>query len=328
MTDNVNSMAYVGEVPWHGHGTKVPPDVTAEGMIRAADLDWNVEKEPIGRAKPGTSGGRYLLKRRARPGHKPREKDVELGIVSDRYQPLQNTDAFKFFDPFIKQGVARFETAGALGTGERVWILACMPGRTIEVVPGDEVSQYLVLSNSHDGDGAVKIKFTPIRVVCQNTLNLALKNGDKAFSIQHSRTSMPLRLDEVSTMIGMFQGVFDDAAVAFRAMVKTNMNEDRLTTYLESVLPRTDSQRESQIMPKRWKRIMNAFKLGQPTGHVRGTENTLWAAYNAVTYDEDYRPPTAAVSSNSRLNRVWFGDGADLKLAALQKGIELAAAWR
>jgi hypothetical protein len=111
-----------------------------------------------------------------------------------------------------------------------------MPGQ-IEIVPGDEVSRYLLLSNTHDGRGSVTIKFTPIRVVCQNTLVLAMKDGEKAFSVRHSRTSMTLRLDEVSSMIGLFQAVFDDAARAFQRMVKTSMDSTRLDTYLEAVFP-------------------------------------------------------------------------------------------
>ena len=322
MAHNIDSMAFVGETPWHGLGTDVQVNATSSEMIRAAGLDWAVDKEAIEGARPGQVGARFMLKRRARNAS---EQDVPFGVVSKRYEPLQNADAFRFFDPFIKRGVASFETAGALGSGERVWVLAKMPGQ-IEIVPGDEVSRYLLLSNSHDGRGSVTIKFTPIRVVCQNTLILAMKDGEKAFSVRHSRTSMTLRLDEVSSMIGLFQAVFDDAARAFQRMVKTEMNSQRLDAYLEAVFPRTTEQRENGISD-RWERIREAFESGSPTGHVAGARNTLWAAYNAITYEEDYRKPRVAVAADSRLNRVWFGAGADRKLTALQKGMELAATW-
>ncbi len=323
MAHNIDSMAYIGEEPWHGLGNAVHAGASADEMIKQAGLDWTVDKTPIGRAQPGQVGSRFMLTRKARDAS---EQDVPFGVVSHLYKPLQNAEAFRFFDPFIKRGVASFETAGALGSGERVWVLARMPGQ-IEIVPGDEVSRYLLLSNTHDGRGSVTIKFTPIRVVCQNTLVLAMKDGEKAFSVRHSPNAMTLRLDEVSSMIGLFQAVFDDAARAFQRMVKTPMDSKRLDAYLEAVLPRTPEQR-AKGTPERWARIQEAFESGRPTGHVHGTRNTLWAAYNAITYDEDYRKPRSAVTDDSRLNRVWFGEGADRKLVALQKGMELAAAWR
>ena len=128
MVANVQSMAYYGEVPWHRIGTSVPQGVTAEQMICAAGLDWQVDLRPARGATEINKKGefsRYEVVRVPRPA--TRETEVLLGIVSRRYQPLQNVEAFEFFDPIVGENKAYFETAGALGEGERIWVMAKMP---------------------------------------------------------------------------------------------------------------------------------------------------------------------------------------------------------
>src|SRR5258708_1658778 len=164
-------IAFVGDRPWHNLGVRVPASVTAAEMIKAARLSWSVDLLPAPGAhrikgKPDVYN-RYLIMREP----VDREKEtVALGLVSNRYVPLQNIEAFSFFEPFIHNGWAQFHTAGALGNGERVWVLAKLDGQIV-IGKGDAVDRYLLLSNKHGGTGAVSIRFTPIRVVCQNTLN-------------------------------------------------------------------------------------------------------------------------------------------------------------
>ena len=180
-------MAFVDHVPWHGHGEAVASTVTATEMCRAAGLNWEVTKQPALGArivnKQRALHDRYLIMRQS-VGH---EKDaVALGMVGSGYEPLQKTEAFKFFEPFIEGKYAQFHTAGALGNGERVWVLVKLND---QIVIGDDdiVDRFLLLSNSHGGTGAVSIRFTPIQVVCQNTLNFAMKRGSGAISVRHTR---------------------------------------------------------------------------------------------------------------------------------------------
>src|SRR6185369_10466134 len=200
MVANVQTMAYHDEVPWHGLGTPVPAGVTAEHMIRAAGLDWRVKLEPARGAtviNKKKEYSRYEVVRVPRPGMG--ETEVLLGIVSRRYQPLQNIEAFQFFDPIVGQNKAYFETAGALGEGERIWVMAKMPG-AMQIVPGDDCLKYLLLSNAHSGDGSVIVKFTSVRVVCQNTLVLAMKDGQKAYRVRHTK-QMQFKLDELADFL-------------------------------------------------------------------------------------------------------------------------------
>jgi hypothetical protein len=179
-------LAFV-DVPWHKLGTRVPASVTAAEMIEAAGLAWKVTLPPAPGARlidPDSSTyDRYLI---IREPFGDETEGVALGLVGSGYVPLQNLEAFSFFEPFIRNGWATFHTAGALGNGERVWVLAKMSGQ-IMIGRDDPIDKYLLLSNTHDGTGAVSIRFTPIRVVCQNTLNWAEEGGSSVISVRHSK---------------------------------------------------------------------------------------------------------------------------------------------
>ena len=175
MAANVESMFYVRETPWHGLGTKVQEAPDSKEALRLAGLDWKVLQEPI-----RTAQGEAV------PGYKANVRDVDrkvLGVVTDRYKVIQNEEAFAFVDSLLGEGV-RFETAGSLQEGKSVWLLAHLPHEYI--ISGERISPYLVFSNTHDGFGAVKAAITPIRVVCNNTLNLALKSAKRSWSMIHT----------------------------------------------------------------------------------------------------------------------------------------------
>lgn len=175
MPANVETMFYTREKPWHGLGIRVVSALNSQEALVAAGLDWKVIQKPI-----KTSDGCLI------PGFKAniRDRDQQiLGVVTDRYKVVQNEDAFAFTDQLLGEGVT-YETAGSLQKGRRTWILAKLPQRYI--ISGDEIEPYLVFMNSHDGTGAIKAAMTPIRVVCQNTLNLALSTAKRTWSTNHT----------------------------------------------------------------------------------------------------------------------------------------------
>lgn len=325
MPANVQTMAYYGNVPWHKLGTAVPKGITAEEMIRAAGLDWEVDLRPARGARGINRKGefsRYEVVRMPRPNM--RESEVLLGVVSRRYKPLQNVEAFEFFNPIVGDKKAYFETAGALGEGERIWVMAKMPG-AMQIVPGDDCLKYLLLSNTHSGDGSVIVKFTAVRVVCQNTLMMAMEDGQKAFRVRHSKL-MQFKLDELADFLAITQEVFLKAEEFFRLLAQIQMIDDRLELFFDAVYPRTKSQTKKGNKPERWGFLREMFEsrpdLQMP--HVRGT---LWGAYNAITCFEDYKQPQQEEQPEQRLERTWFGGGAEIKLKALEKAIELAGKW-
>ena len=171
MAANVESMFSVRVKPWHGIGTVVEECPCAGEAVRLAGLDWKVEQKDV-----YTAGGQLI------PGYKANVRDSDqsvLGVVSDRYQVVQNEEAFAFTDELLGQGI-RYETAGSLQGGRRTFILAKLPERFI--IAGDEITPYFVIMNSHDGSCSIKAAMTPVRVVCQNTLNLALRTAKRTWT--------------------------------------------------------------------------------------------------------------------------------------------------
>ena len=173
MASNVETMFYTGETPWHGLGTKIDEAQTSEEAIRLGGLAWGVIPRPI-----------YDEHGRELHGYKVNVRETDnkiLGVVTDKYKIVQNRDAFAFTDALLGSGV-KYETAGSLASGKRVWMLARMEGT---VLCEEKIDPYLVFTNSHDGKGAVRVAITPVRVVCQNTLNLALNAASRHWSCSH-----------------------------------------------------------------------------------------------------------------------------------------------
>lgn len=173
MSANVETMFSVREVPWHGLGTIVQDAPTSKDALHLAGLDWNVVSRPI-----FTEDGQEI------EGYKSNIRDSDntvLGIVSNKYKIVQNAEAFEFTDALISEDV-RYETAGSLRNGKQIWLLAKMPQTKIV---GDAVDPYICFTNSHDGLGSIRCCMTPIRVVCNNTLSLALENASRSWSTKH-----------------------------------------------------------------------------------------------------------------------------------------------
>jgi phage/plasmid-like protein (TIGR03299 family) len=258
------------------------------------------------------------------PRPNTKENEVLFGVVTRRYQPLQNLEAFGFFDPIVGERKAYFETAGALGEGERIWVMAKMP-KAMEIVRGDECFKYLLLSNTHSGDGSVMVKFTTVRVVCQNTLMLAMEDGQKAYRVRHSK-QMQFKLGELAGFLAITEDVFLKAKELFKRLANVQMIDGRLGHYLEAVFPRSDAQKKKGEKPLRWGFLQQLFETEDDL-QLPGVQGTLWGAYNAVTRFEDYKQPQQEEQPDQRLERTWFGGGADTKLKALAKAAELANSW-
>lgn len=318
-------MMYVGKPPWHKLGTALVKPATAAEAIRAAQLDWTVIKAPLQcelehRLLPVPN--RFAVVRSDLPDDAPRPI---LGIVGNQYTPLQNRDAFSWFDEIVGEGAAIYHTAGALGDGERVWILAKLPGE-IRVVGDDVADKFLLLSNSHDGSASVQVKFTPIRVVCQNTLTMALRSGPTV-RIAHTR-DLKQRMISARMKLGIIQKQFGRLEAGFRRMAKVQVTGDRLTKYLELVLPAPADEENTRAIRRVALARQKSAELfetgrGNTLPQVRGS---LWAAYNAVTEFVDYYQPGGG--GERRLDSVWFGDGYLTKARAYRVAAHHVAAWK
>jgi len=186
MSHCVEQMLSVGRAPWHSLGVKLDNPPTALEAIRLAGLDWQVTLEPLWTRGTLSHDGQM---QQAPVFATVRTSDRRiLGVVGPQYRPLQNTEAFAFFEPFLDTGQASIETAGSLSGGKRVWVLAKLNRAPLEIAPGDDVEKFLLLSNNHDGTLAIRVGFTPIRVVCQNTLSMAHRSdASQLIRVRHSQ---------------------------------------------------------------------------------------------------------------------------------------------
>jgi len=275
------SIFVVKEPAWHRLGKVLDNPATAAEAIQAASLDWEVIKQPLfaGEKEHLEVRDRFAV---VRSDDWAKGKATALGIVGSEYTPLQNRDAFKFFDPIVGEGAAIYHTAGALGEGERVWILVKLPGE-MRVVGDDITNKFLLLSNSHDGNSAVQIKFTPIRVVCENTLTMALSQGP-TLRIAHTK-DLHQRLAQATTLLQLINSRFSELESRFKAMARVPMDGNRLSAYLHKVFPNPRPQHDEV----RFNRAMELARRDRERAeyfflHGRGNElkhvaRTLWAAY-------------------------------------------------
>jgi phage/plasmid-like protein (TIGR03299 family) len=234
MAANVESMFYVRKTPWHGLGIKVDEALTSKEALIAAGLNWNVGQKNV-----MTDYCNII------PGYRAniRESDGRvLGVVSDRYKIVQNVEAFTFTDNLLNHGVT-YETAGSLQDGRKIWLLAKLPDSY--KLADEKVDPYVVFSNSHDGTGAIKVSVTPIRIVCQNTLNLALSDAKRVWSMVHTGDIM-MKLDEARQTLllaGQYMGKLQREAEML-SMIK--LSDRKVIQFTNELLPIRDEATELQ----------------------------------------------------------------------------------
>lgn len=225
MAANVETMFYTREKPWHGLGTMVAEAPNSKDALRLAGLNWKVLQEPV-----------YTENKELIQGYKANVRDTDrkvLGVVTDRYKVIQNEEAFAFTDTLLGEGV-RYETAGSLQEGRRVWMLARLPREFI--IGGERISPYMVFSNTHDGSGAVKTALTPIRVVCNNTLNLALRTAKRSWSMIHTG-DISGKIEEAKNTLLLADEYMTALGQEFENLRKIKLSEKQVLEYIKILLP-------------------------------------------------------------------------------------------
>lgn len=225
MAAEVETMFYTRETPWHGLGTKVMEAPTSKEALYLSGLDWKVEQEPV-----YTETGNLIS------GFKANVRDTDqkiLGVVTDRYKVIQNEEAFAFTDELLGEGI-RYETAGSLQGGKKVWLLAHMPHEYI--IAGERISPYLVFSNTHDGSGSIRVAVTPVRVVCSNTLNLALDTAKRSWSAVHTG-NIRSKLEEAKNTLFMAASYMDELGREFETLRKKKLTDKQVMEYIGLLIP-------------------------------------------------------------------------------------------
>lgn len=228
MAADVETMFSTREKPWHGLGTIVAEAPDSREALILAGLDWKVIQKKI------YTGDWKLIH-----GYRANVRDSDhqfLGVVSDRYRVVQNEDAFAFTDALLGEGV-RYETAGSLQSGRRVWMLAKLPNEYI--ILGEQISPYLVFSNTHDGSGAIKVAMTPVRVVCSNTLNLALHTTKRCWSAKHT-TNIAGKLDKARETLLFAKTYMTALGAEFEELSRIQMPDRKVMEAVKELLPMKD----------------------------------------------------------------------------------------
>lgn len=341
MAHEIENMFSVEQTPWHGLGTVVQQAPTAEQAIRLAGLAWTVMLRPLQLADGTPAIPWSEPDPDATDAPRPHNTTVRstdgriLGVVGPEYQPLQNDRAFAWFDPWVTSGQASYTTAGSLRGGRKVWVLASLNMDPLDVVRGDAVRPFVLLSNAHDGSMSVRVGFTPIRVVCANTLAAAHSDAaSKLLRVKHT-SGVEEATNAIRGIMDVVRGEFATTAEQWRHLASKDLDKRTLEGYIRSVfrasetgaaLARTDGDAEPE-----GKRVVPRV-VGLIEGGLRGdkllpaasTERlTWWRAYNAVT---EYVDHVRGTDGAARLDSAWFGQGASLKRRAMDLAVKFSVA--
>ena len=306
-------MAYAGDKPWHGLGVEVSNDLTPAQMMEKAGLNWTVEKEDLQTASGIKIKGKQALVRSS-------DQKV-LDVVGNDWNPVQNADAFEFFSEFVLAGDMEMNTAGSLKGGRNVFALAKVK-ESFTILGEDQVDSYLLFSNPHMYGKAIDVRFTPIRVVCNNTLTFSLQASSKNFvKVGHRST---FDADMVKEQLGIASQKFAKYKEMAEFLSSKRFSVESLINYYNEVFPHTYSKgKEVNSANDLTKNAKEAFAVLETQPGAQYGEGTWWQALNSVTYLTDHQ---MGRSADTRMQSAWFGSNQARKLKAVNKAVEYAAA--
>jgi len=315
MAHEVETMAYTGEVPWHGLGVPVSNDLTPAQMMKKAGLDWTVEQIDsyvmVGDKKVPT-GMKALI----------RSSDNKvLTNIGQVWNPVQNEDAFNFFSEYVMKGDMEMHTAGSLKGGQLVWALAKVK-ESFDLFGGDTVESYLLFSNPHKYGFSIDVRFTPIRVVCNNTLSLSLESkAERSVKVGHRRE---FNADEVKKALGIASAKLHEYKDMAEFLGSKRYSIDSLVEYYNTVFPRTADKRvqnQQLSVETLSKNARAAFDAIEQQPGAKYAEGSWWQAFNSVTYVTDH---LQGRNADNRLYSSWFGGNQVRKRDALKTALQFA----
>jgi phage/plasmid-like protein (TIGR03299 family) len=326
------AMAYQGKMPWHQLGIQMPEKVDVAAAMKAANLDWLVSSEKL-----FLENGIYV------PGKRAIVRDIDneiLGMVSEDYVPIQNHEAFGILNLACEKFGVEIETAGALGKGEHVWMLAKMP-ESVEPIPGDRVDGYFLIHTGHNGLIALYGLLTPIRVICNNTLTAAVNRNEALIRLEHIESDVA-QLETVEDLIAQLVHTLQVTGESFTELANKHWTFEEVKSYVDEVIGIEDLEEVNktvyellEVEPQNnaklnmrdsvltlvWKGVGAETAGAKLEDKVEKSTATAWAAYNAFTEYTDHVRPAEAKSESSMLlaNRsALFGSNAELKDRALR----------
>lgn len=323
--------AYYAETPaWHGLGRVTEEAQTSSEALALAGLDYYVEKKPIFHPRPSPLDGRTMFEEI--PGYVAtvrRDTGAALGVVSPLYRVIQNVEQFDILDTILGDEGIVYESAGALRGGSHVWLLARIP-QSIEIADGDTQIPYMLLHTSHDGSTAMTIAPTAVRVVCQNTLNIAMgrARGDNSIKVSH-RGDIAKKVADAREALGISLSAFAEYTMIARRLAEKKIGRtDAASYFARLVTGNTEEALEdaSTQMRNLHKGLMDSYET-DPRQTMPGIRGTAWAALNAFTQHIDHDARTRGASEQerreNRLYSSWFNGGRTAKIAAYEVAREM-----
>lgn len=284
-TQAQGSAMFAYKPAWHGFGTVVSEAQTSVDALRIAGLDWTVALTDLAAIMPDGSHQPIDTHRATMRT----DTGAALGAVGLRYQPLQNRDAFAWMDEVVGESLAIWETCGSLRGGRDVWMLAKLPGN-LEVCDRDVLDKYVLITNNHAGTGAVRLFPTSVRVVCANTLRLAISEVDTnksdaglplGLKLFHTAGSLGKRVQKARELLGVIGKSHDEFAQAARSMLAKSLNTQQVSDYFGGLVENRSDRNRGKVLTQLWDR----FALPTNEG---GYKSNVWTAYNAASEWADH----------------------------------------
>ena len=321
MAHLVETMAYANATPWHGLGNQVSDALTPEEMLVAAGLDWTVSRRQIFTTQEKDPTSDNSLKANDW-GLLVRDSDNQIfGPCGKNYIPLQNHEVFTFFDKFVKAGHMKMETAGSLDGGRQVWGLAAI-NQGFVLPGGDEVNGYLLLSQPHVWGKSLNIMFTPIRVVCNNTLTQALGQAGERFTMSHIRQFDADVIAKAESALGLASNQLETFKQVSELLTRVQYEEQKVRKFIANLFQ--PQLIEDDITADQFSRTASdVYQCIHTQPGANMSEGSWWSALNAVTYYVDHK---AGRDRDASLQSAWFGPRAAIKRKALDLAVEYAQA--
>ena len=320
--DGKDSMAFVGDTPWHGLGQKLNPNMPLDIWMKEANLDWTIKQAPVQfkiKGVPGraTFDGRKVLYRS--------DNNAPLSVVSDRYQIVQPSEILYFYEDLVKEYGFEMETAGSLDKGRRVWALAKL-GQSVRIMGQDAIDAYLLLATSCDGTLSTTAMLTSVRVVCNNTLQFAYNKSDANSNGISVKVPHSCKFDPRSVKIemGLIQGAWSDFINEVDLLAHVPVTLEQATSFFINLYHKEVNGLDYSDVPESALKGLAAAFTGAPGADLKSSSGTAWGLVNAVTYYHDHT--IRARGNDNRMKSAWFGNGALMKKKAYEAAVAMAKA--
>ncbi len=316
LSNNRENMAYKGETPWHGLGIEMPAGADLDQWRIEAGLEWEARKAKVmfkGEDDKLFEGNSEIIYRS--------DTHKQLGVATSRYKPVQPEQVVEFFRDLCEKQDFSMETLGSLDGGKRIWALAST-GEDFRLAGQDKVDSFVLLATSFDGTMATRAQFTSVRVVCQNTLSLAVTaTGGNFVSIKHSAD---FEADSVKTDLGIYKDAFKEFEEKSQLLASKGVSDKKAMQFIKDVLAGEDVELEdlSTRSANQIKNVYDLFKGDGKGSDLKSSKGTLWGAVNSITEYVDHHK---GYKQDSRLKNAWFGQGDQMKTLAFGKALEMAS---